>query len=167
MHLSAARGLLMGWHAASTTARGLSRECPGRDNWTGIHMAGQHERGGGGDMQGRLARRGDRRGLAVNGVSMRPRVEVSPADTCPHRYQGAPDAQLRQTAWLRQRCDGHRMRVFARQRCVYRAVARHWQPGAGVPNGGRRDDLPPLLLWVCHHDPARARSIIELWLYLV
>ena len=42
-----------------TGRRGSSRECPGADNWTGIHMADQHERGGGGDLQRRPARRGD------------------------------------------------------------------------------------------------------------
>ena len=50
-----------------TGRRGSSRECPGADNWTGIHMADQHERGGGGDLQRRPARRGDRRRGAVNG----------------------------------------------------------------------------------------------------
>ena len=130
-------------------------------------MADQHERGGGGDLQRRPARRGDRRRRAVNGVSMRPRVEVSPADTCPSRYQGASDTQLRQTAWLRQRCDGHRMRVFARQRRVYREVARHWEFGPRVSHGGRRGALSSLLLWVCHHDSPGTRRITELWLYLV
>ena len=130
-------------------------------------MADQHERGGGGDLQRRPARRGDRRRRAVNGVSMRSRVEVSPADTCPARYQGAFDTQLRQTAWLRQRCDGHRMRVFARQRCVYREVVRHWQPGAGVSHGGGRGPIPAVCVWVRYHDTPGTRRIIGLGLYLV
>ena len=41
------------------------------------------------------------------------------------------------------------------------------QHGIDTPDGRRGYDLPAMLLWVCHYNPASPRSVVRLWLRIL